>query len=173
MTESSMTHATIVVERTYEASPDRVFAAFADPAARSRWMVMSDDATVDYREADFRVGGQDRFHDAPPGESLFLVTTRYEDIVPDRRIVTVETVSRDDTRHSVSLITVELTAANLGTDAGTGADGYTGTLLTLTDQIVTPHGTDWVSGVEEWWGIALDRLIRELGRASPEARALP
>ena len=32
MTERSVTHATFVVERSYDASPARVFAAFAEPA---------------------------------------------------------------------------------------------------------------------------------------------
>ena len=32
MTERSVTHATFVIERTYDATPARVFAAWADPA---------------------------------------------------------------------------------------------------------------------------------------------
>ncbi|MEJ7762229.1 MAG: hypothetical protein WKF80_05495 [Thermomicrobiales bacterium] len=32
------------------------------------------------------------------------------------------------------------------------------TRLLVIDQIVTPFGTDWVGGVEEWWGVVLDRL---------------
>jgi uncharacterized protein YndB with AHSA1/START domain len=42
MTERSVTHATFVIERTYDASPSRVFAAFADPAIHDRWFVKSD-----------------------------------------------------------------------------------------------------------------------------------
>ncbi|MGX7875348.1 hypothetical protein ACVDG5_023830 [Mesorhizobium sp. ORM6] len=37
MTEPSVTHATIVLERVYDASPGRVFQALADPRARARW----------------------------------------------------------------------------------------------------------------------------------------
>ncbi len=37
MTDRSVTHATFVVERRYDASPARVFAAWADPAAKARW----------------------------------------------------------------------------------------------------------------------------------------
>ena len=37
MTDRSVTHSTFVVERTYAAPPARVFAAFADPAARCAW----------------------------------------------------------------------------------------------------------------------------------------
>ncbi len=42
MTERSVTHATFVVERSYEASPARVFAAWADPAAQARWFAGPD-----------------------------------------------------------------------------------------------------------------------------------
>jgi uncharacterized protein YndB with AHSA1/START domain len=37
MTERKVTHSTFVVERTYPASPARVFAAFADPKIKDRW----------------------------------------------------------------------------------------------------------------------------------------
>ncbi len=37
MTARSVTHATFAVERSYPASPERVFAAFATPEAKSRW----------------------------------------------------------------------------------------------------------------------------------------
>jgi uncharacterized protein YndB with AHSA1/START domain len=33
----SVEHATFVIERRYDASPARVFAAWADPAAKRRW----------------------------------------------------------------------------------------------------------------------------------------
>ncbi len=36
MSERSV-HATFVLERTYEASPAQVFAAWATPAAKARW----------------------------------------------------------------------------------------------------------------------------------------
>ncbi len=42
MTERSVTHATFVVERLYDASPARVFAAWADPAAKRRWFTGPD-----------------------------------------------------------------------------------------------------------------------------------
>jgi uncharacterized protein YndB with AHSA1/START domain len=36
MTDRSVTHSTFVVERSYDASPARVFAAWADPGAKAR-----------------------------------------------------------------------------------------------------------------------------------------
>ena len=37
MSQRSATHATFVIERTYDASPARVFAAWADRSAKGRW----------------------------------------------------------------------------------------------------------------------------------------
>jgi uncharacterized protein YndB with AHSA1/START domain len=62
VTERSVNHTTFVIERTYPARPAKVFAAWADAAAKTIWM---DDP--DYKsdggpyELDFRVGGRERF----------------------------------------------------------------------------------------------------------------
>ncbi len=37
MEQLSVTHSTFVIERSYPTSPERVFAAFADPAKKRRW----------------------------------------------------------------------------------------------------------------------------------------
>ena len=39
MSERSATHGTFTLERVYEASPARVFKAWADPAIKARWFV--------------------------------------------------------------------------------------------------------------------------------------
>lgn len=43
MSGRTVTHATFVLERTYETSPARVFAAWSDPAARARWFADAED----------------------------------------------------------------------------------------------------------------------------------
>ena len=37
MSQKSVTHSTFVIERYFPASPERVFAALADPARKRRW----------------------------------------------------------------------------------------------------------------------------------------
>ncbi|MDQ1721444.1 MAG: hypothetical protein QOI26_1178, partial [Pseudonocardiales bacterium] len=37
MSDRTVEHSTFTVERTYNAAPARVFAAFADPAKKGRW----------------------------------------------------------------------------------------------------------------------------------------
>ena len=59
MTERSVTHGTFVIERTYPASPARVFAAFADPAIKDRWFGGPEEWDRGEGEMDFRVGGRE------------------------------------------------------------------------------------------------------------------
>ena len=150
MTQSRTTHAPLVIERSFDASPARVFNAFADPAARMRWGVPSAKVELVYLEAGFRVGGRDVSRCGPAGSLMFDVELSYLDIVPEQRIVSVETVSQDATRLSVSLITVELQPSGKGTR------------LVLTDQIVALDGSDMVAGSRAGFNAVLDNLAGEL-----------
>src|SRR3954454_14212100 len=62
MSGRSVEHATFVVERKYEASPERAFAPCADPTAKARWFVGSDA----HLELDFRVGGREYHQGSAP-----------------------------------------------------------------------------------------------------------
>jgi len=108
MSERSTHHAKFVIERTYAASPARVFAAWADPKAKARWFVGRDEAANSNHELDFRVGGREINRVGPMGGPVHSFDGRYLDIVPDQRIVFAYDMHLDDTRISVSLATVEL-----------------------------------------------------------------
>jgi uncharacterized protein YndB with AHSA1/START domain len=49
VTDRSVAHATFTVERTYDASPARVFAAWADPTAKARWFASPEEWGPDER----------------------------------------------------------------------------------------------------------------------------
>src|ERR1035438_7768551 len=51
-----VTHATFSLERSYPVSAARVFAAWADPAAKARWFAPGPDSG---HQLDFRVGGRE------------------------------------------------------------------------------------------------------------------
>jgi uncharacterized protein YndB with AHSA1/START domain len=139
MTESS-SHGSFTVERRYPASPARVFAAWADAAAKDIWMDDPDyksDGTP--HELDFRVGGHETFGGLNPDGTQYRYDARYYDIVPGRRIVYCYEMHTGDQRISVSLATAELVP-----DAG-------GTKLTYTEQGVFLDGIEKPESREEGW----------------------
>ena len=152
MSQRSVRHDTVVVERTYDASPERVFIAWADPAARARWDVPGDDWEIVEFESDFRVGGRERSRFGPPGGPLYTSDGRYEDIVTNSRIVMAGTMARGETRISTAVLTVELLA--------TGAR----TRLILTEQAAFLDGEDEPAARKQGWGGILNKLGAELRR---------
>lgn len=154
MPERSVTHATFTAERTYDAAPARVFAAWADPAAKARWFTGPDDWESGGYELDFRVGGRERSSGGPPGGPVFTYEAIYQDIVPDERIVYAYDMYTDEARISVSLGTVELKPAGAGTR------------LTYTEQGAYLDGLDTPSQREQGSGSLLDALGEELRRES-------
>ncbi|HZE32941.1 MAG TPA: SRPBCC domain-containing protein [Actinoallomurus sp.] len=153
MTDRHVTHATFTLERLYPASPARVFAAWADPAAKARWFA----APGGEHELDFRVGGREvnrgRHGDGP----LLKFESHYQDIVQDERIVYSSTLHSEQTLTTVSLTTVTLTTAEPGR-----ADG--GTRLVLTEQGTYLDGHEdpaWRERGTAGWLAALDTELRQ------------
>jgi uncharacterized protein YndB with AHSA1/START domain len=125
MIDRSVEHAAFVVERVYDASPDRVFAAWSDQQAKARWFDGSDG---DF-ELDFRVGGWERGRGTLPDGREYAFEALYRDIVPDRRIVYTYDMLVDGTRISVSVATAEFEPEGDGTrlvftEQGAFLDGH-------------------------------------------------
>jgi uncharacterized protein YndB with AHSA1/START domain len=157
MTDRSVTHATFVLERTYAASPGRVFAAFADPAAKKRWFAGPEEFGPSEHELDFRIGGREISRGGPPGGPSYTFEAVYRDIVPDQRIVTTYEMLMADTRISVSVATVELKPAGAGTR------------LVYTEQGAFLDGHDSPAEREHGTGELLNQLGAELDRqAAPQ-----
>jgi uncharacterized protein YndB with AHSA1/START domain len=154
MTARSVEHATFVVEREYAVSPERAFAAWADPEAKARWYV-DPDAQL---ELDFRVGGRERSQGAAPDGRAYTYEALFQDIVPAQRIVYSYDMHVEGTRISVSLATVEFTPV-----------GDNGTRLVFTEQGAYLDGHETPASRAEGMGSLLDRLGKELQRADPGA----
>lgn len=157
MTLRSVTHASFVLERIYAAAPSQVFAAWADPVAKARWFAGPDTGAPAVFALDFRVGGRETNRSGPKGGPLYAYDARYQDIVPNERIVYTYDMQRDETRISVSLATVEFTPAG------------TGTRLIFTEQGAFLDGHDTPAGREQGTGTLLDALSAELRRAPAPA----
>jgi uncharacterized protein YndB with AHSA1/START domain len=111
MSARSVEHTTFVVERTYGASPERTFAAWAEPEAEGRRFRGPETEF----EVDFRVGGWERHLGIHPDGHAYTFQAVYQDIVPAHRIVYTYDMLLDETRVSVSLATVEFRPEHDGT----------------------------------------------------------
>ena len=152
MEPSSVVHSTFVVERSYPVTPDRAFAAFADPEQKRRWYVAGDHHTVEHYELDFRVGGRERacmrFKEGTPlAGKPWINDNGYLDIVQDRRIVFASAMVIGDKCVSATLATVEFLPSEDGTD------------LVFTHQGVFFEGSGGPQMREEGWRKLLSRLI--------------
>jgi uncharacterized protein YndB with AHSA1/START domain len=78
---------TAEIRRRFAASPEKVFAAFADAQLVSRWLSPSPQIKLTVLAFDFRVGGTYRFAYAVPGGQTVLVGGAYRAIEAPRRIV--------------------------------------------------------------------------------------
>ena len=134
MKEHSIIHDTFVLERTYPASPARVFAAFASKEAKDAWGDTSDIAeagpAAGPAEFDFRVSGHERFGFAYQGVN-YTYDAFYYDIVPDQRLVYSYEMYADGARISVSVATIEFSKTDSGTtltwtEQGAYLDGFDG-----------------------------------------------
>ncbi len=76
MSKRSVTHATFAIERTYDAAPAQVFAAWATPEAKRRWFAGPDDWKRGAYELDFRAGGRERATGGPPGGPVHVYNAR-------------------------------------------------------------------------------------------------
>jgi uncharacterized protein YndB with AHSA1/START domain len=154
MSERSIEHASFVLERSYDASPAEVFAAWADPAVKARWFAGPGDWEGEPHELDFRVGGQELSSEGPRGGPVHIFRAIYWDIVPNKRIVYTYEMLRDETRISVSLATVDLRPEGDGTQL-----------------VLTEHGAffDALEPPElrrQGTGSLLDALAHQLKRSS-------
>lgn len=142
-------HDKIVMERIYNASPARVFAAWESVEARLRWSIPFPEAGAAYDQAEFRVGGLDIMRCGARDDMRFLAHVRYLEILPDARIVMAESIAEDGKFRAASLITVEFEPAGKATKQ------------TVTMQISAVDGSDMLDGYRVGWSAALDNLAKE------------
>jgi uncharacterized protein YndB with AHSA1/START domain len=155
MKKQAVIHYTFVIERSYAATPEQVFAALSDPAKRRRWLLEGQNHEVESFEIDFRVGGHERgvLRFGPktpfPG-TLFTRDGDFRDIIPNERVVSASAMSIGDKRISVSLETFELLPTEKGTD------------LIFTHQAAFFEGADGPEMREGGWRKLLEKLDAEI-----------
>jgi uncharacterized protein YndB with AHSA1/START domain len=156
MEQPKVIHSTFVVERTFPKPPETVFAAFADPAKARRWYAEGEGHALDTFTSDFRVGGtQTLRYRLGPGTPVAGMTinnqAHYQEIQPNRRIVTAQTMDLENKRILAAQVTVELLPNGNGTD------------LILTNQGAFFEGGLSPEMLEAGWRGLLEKLAGELG----------
>jgi uncharacterized protein YndB with AHSA1/START domain len=148
MSDRYVTHDTMVLERTYSAAPSRVFAAWADRAAKQVWFLGREPGQSDAPdyELDFRVGGREFTRAGAEGGDVYTYEARYDDIVTDQRIVYSYYMLRGDVRISSSVTSVEFRP-----------DGD-GTTLVVTEHGIYLDGEDKPESRAHGIGAQLDTL---------------
>lgn len=144
-------HNTFTIERTYNASPEKVFGAFSDKEKKRRWFVDGEGFITESHELDFRIGGFERTRFRPVDGPPMTNDCLYMDIVDRQRIVFAYSMTIAGAPLSSSLATIELSPSGKGTK------------MLFTEHTVYLDGKDGSAdrraGTEE----LLDALARELG----------
>lgn len=158
MSEPTTVHSTFIIERTYPVSPERVFAAFADPAKKRRWFAEGEGFELVHFEMDFKVGGIERarfrFKSGTPIEpgTSCANDTYYLDIVPNHRIVVAYSMAVGEKTISAALGTTEIFPAGQASK------------VIYTEQTAFFEGADGPKARETGWQRLFDRLADELNR---------
>lgn len=137
MSPKPIPHGSFVIERHYPSTPDRVWAAWTDPALKAQWFIGPPSWTLLGRTLDVTVGGTETLHGrhAGPAPMETLFSARYHHVAAQERLVYVYDMHLNGVHHSASLATVEFFA-----DGG-------GTRMLFTEQVAFLDGTTSAQGV--------------------------
>lgn len=147
----------LVIERTLNASPERVFDAFTDPAQLTKWW-WPKGFTCPAAEVDLRVGGTYRLAMKWPGSipaeaqfSHYMGGEYYEIERPHRLVMSGRAVNDEQGELFATLIEVTFEARNGGT------------ALTVRQSYFEPMPpAQALSGARQGWSEQLDKLERLL-----------
>jgi uncharacterized protein YndB with AHSA1/START domain len=137
--------ATLTFERQVAAPVAVLWQAWAAPAARAVWSAPAPSVTVEFLEADTRVGGREVSLCKVAGQSDARVEVGWLDLHPARQSVNYEVVSSEGAVQSAALVTADFAAAGEGSR------------LVVTVQL-SSLGADMEAGYRQGFGAALDNL---------------
>lgn len=147
MTDHSVLVSTFAIERDYPVTPDKVFAAWADPQTKARWFAGGHTSN---HELDFRPGGVEITRGQNPEGKDLTFESRYHDIIPSRRIVYSSVLLVERAPVTISVTTVQFEPSDMGTTL----------MLTEQDTYLDGHEQpDWRESGTHGWLAALEKEL--------------
>lgn len=137
--------ATLTFERDVAAPASVLWRAWTDPAARAVWAAPTPSVTVEFVEADTRVGGREISLCKVDGQPDIRCESGWLVLQPETRSVNYEVISSEGVTQSAALVTAEIS----GTDARSR--------LVVTVQL-SSLAADMEAGYREGFGAGLDNL---------------
>jgi uncharacterized protein YndB with AHSA1/START domain len=114
---------TLTVSRTFNASRERVYAAWTDPAQFQRWWGPPGTA-IPSIEMDVRVGGSYRVAMVPPGMDVVYVKGTYREVVQLERLVYTWEWEGNPMEGRETLVTVEFRDLGAQTEVTITHEGF-------------------------------------------------
>jgi uncharacterized protein YndB with AHSA1/START domain len=154
--------ATLSFERKVAAPVATLYAAWTSPAARAVWAAPAPSVTVEFLEADSRVGGREVSLCKVAGEPDIRVEAGWLDLVPGERSVGYEVVSREGTNLSAALATAEFT------DEGeTSRIAVTVQLSSLAEDMAAGYREGFTAGLENLGGVTERTILLQRVISAP------
>lgn len=138
--------ATLTFERNAAAPVETLWQAWTAPAARAVWAAPSADVTVEFLEADSRVGGRERSLCKADGQPDIQCEVGWLAMQPAQRSVNYEVVSSRGATQSAALVTAEFSAVG------------SASRIAVTVQL-SSLASDMEAGYREGFGAGLDNLV--------------
>lgn len=143
--------ATLSFERVVEAPVSVLWQAWTAPAARAVWAPPAPSVTVEFLEADTRVGGREVSLCKVEGQPDFRCEVGWLDLQPGRGSVNYEVVSCEGVPQSAALVTADLVPADRGSR------------IVVTVQL-SSLADDMEAGYRQGFGAGMDNLADVAGR---------
>lgn len=137
--------ATLTFERQVAAPAATLWQVWTAPAARAVWAAPAPTVTVEFLEADTRVGGREVSLCKVAGQADIRCEVGWLVVEPERRSVNSEVITAQGETQSAALVTAEITAAGEGSR------------LAVTVQL-SSLAADMAPGYRQGFGAGMDNL---------------
>lgn len=148
--------ATLTFHRPVTAPVATLYAAWTSPAARAVWASPAPEVTVEFLEADSRVGGREVSLCKVVGQPDIRVEGGWLDLVAGTRSVGYEVVARDGERKSAALVTAEFS----GNDQ-TSEIVVTVQLASLAEDMAADYRQGFSAGMANLAGVAERTILMQ------------